>query len=110
VALLTSKIELAFFDWVQVGRGLSEELGSELHRQRNFFWVKITTIKDVQNSDSDRRVQPTLTRTAMKTLHQRYTLWVSNSILICGLLNSPYAGSLNATTRTSSSRKEMPSH
>lgn len=38
VALLTSKIELAFFDWVQVGRGLSEELGSELHRQRNFFW------------------------------------------------------------------------
>ena len=39
MGLLTSKIELAFFDWVQVGRGLSEELGSELHRQRNFFWV-----------------------------------------------------------------------
>ena len=61
MGLLTSKIELAFFDWVQVGRGLSEELGSELHRQRNVFWLykykvdyRITKWK---SSDSDGRVQ-----------------------------------------------------
>lgn len=37
MVLLTSEIELAFFNWVQVGRGLSEELRSELHRQETFF-------------------------------------------------------------------------
>ena len=37
MVLLTSKIELAFFDWVQVGRSLSEELWCELHRRRDFF-------------------------------------------------------------------------
>ena len=51
-----------------------------------------------------------LTHTAMKAIHQRYTLCVSNTIIIRGLLISPYAGSLSATTRTSSSRKEMPRH
>ena len=62
MGLLTSKIELAFFDWVQVGRGLGEELGSELHRQRNFFWVdlykgRLQAITKWKSSDSDRRVQ-----------------------------------------------------
>ena len=47
--------------------------------------------------------------TAMKALHQRYTLCASSAILICGLLISPYVGSPIAATRTSSSQKEMPS-
>jgi hypothetical protein len=111
VGLLTSKIELAFFDWVQVGRGLSEELGSELHRQRrNFFLVVDYSDQEMVKVQTQTDAFNLLTRTAMRALHQRYTLCASNAILICRLLNSPYAGSLSATTRTSSSRKEMPSH
>lgn len=67
---------------------------------------KITKWK---SSDSDGRVQPSHSYTAMKALHQRYTLCASSAILICALLMSPYADSPITATRTSSSLKEMPS-
>lgn len=118
--MLTSKIDLAFFDWVQVGRGLSKELWGELHRQRNFFG-ELVKVKLLDHSDQEMfKVQTQtnafnkqfcrLTTTTMRALHQRYTLYVSTTFLVWNLLNSSSADLPSAMTRTSSSRKERRSH